>query len=275
MSTLILYIYNEPTYHYEIIESVIVNYNKIINIPIHNNIQIYLVISENKSFESYILTKFPTIRFEQPADYDYYINCTIYDIDYDTIIKNSNKSFYIGHTLTERLDTLSNVYFLTPLAKRYINANILPFSDIKIKTEVPVYIIQGKLHRRDLKLLHKILSVEHKYKFKIVLLTRSKMLRELIPYKEKIELKHDLNYIDFHKEFQSAYCILPLITKTTHPHYYTTKLTSSINYASGYNLTCLIDKDLQDIYKLNKAEVYNDISDIIPAFCKTLYQFYI
>ena len=80
--------------------------------------------------------------------------------------------------------------------------------------------------------------------------------------------------INYHKEFLDGYCILPLITKKTHPHYYTTKLTSTINYTSAYKLKCLIDKDLQNIYKLQDVEIFNDISDIVNAFKKTLVDFY-
>ena len=47
-----------------------------------------------------------------------------------------------------------------------------------------------------------------------------------------------------------------------------------MNYASGYNLKCLIDKDLQEIYNLKNVEIYNDINDISIGFAKTLNQFY-
>ena len=77
-----------------------------------------------------------------------------------------------------------------------------------------------------------------------------------------------------HREFLNAYCILPLISKNTHPHYYNKKLTSTINYVRGYKLKCLIDKDLQEIYNLEDVEVYNDINDIVYHFKKTLDDFY-
>ena len=73
---------------------------------------------------------------------------------------------------------------------------------------------------------------------------------------------------------QSYDCILPLISKETQPCYYYNKLTSSINYARGYKLVCIIDKDLQEIYKLDNVEIYSDINDIKSCFIKTLEQFY-
>ena len=83
-----------------------------------------------------------------------------------------------------------------------------------------------------------------------------------------------MKFIDYHKEFLDAYCILPLITKETHSSYYNKKLTSSINYARGYKLKCLIDKDLQEIYNLEDVEIFNDMNDISAAFTRTLEQFY-
>ena len=92
---------------------------------------------------------------------------------------------------------------------------------------------------------------------------------------DKVIIKSNLNFIDYHKEFLNSYCILPLISKNTHKAYYTNKLTSSINYARGYKLKCLIDTDLQKIYNLNNVEIYNDINDIIISFNNTLKEFYL
>ena len=39
-------------------------------------------------------------------------------------------------------------------------------------------------------------------------------------------------------------------------------------------MKCLIDKDLQDIYKLSDVEIFNDENDIVKAFQNTLEQFY-
>lgn len=65
-----------------------------------------------------------------------------------------------------------------------------------------------------------------------------------------------------------------MISKQTQPQYYTKKLTSSINYAVGYDLKCLIDKDLQDIYNLKNVEIYKNIDDISRGFANTLDLFY-
>ena len=120
----------------------------------------------------------------------------------------------------------------------------------------------------------KILNNSYKYDFIIKLVGKGYLPSELNKYKNKITLKNNLNFQDFHNEFTNAYCILPLITKQTKPQYYTKKLTSTINYAKGYNLKCLIDKDLQKIYNLNNVEVFNNENDIVTAFKKTLENFY-
>lgn len=166
-------------------------------------------------------------------------------------------------------------FFLTPLANNYVIADKLPFTDNKVKINIPIYIIQGNItsDRRYYKLLEKILDENYEHNFKIKFVGRGNLPEGLKKYSDKIILKNNLNFIDYHIEFLDAYCILPLITKKTHPAYYKDKLTSSINYSIGYNLKCIIDKDLQNIYNLNNVEIFNDENDIVNSFRKTLIAF--
>jgi len=273
-----LLIYNNYKCHYEVIESIIVKYKQILNLEDDILVEIYLHIRPNSSFKQYIINKYPNIIFNNIINYDYYVNCTIYDLHFNKLDKNldTNKK-YISHEITERLKANPNVYFLTPLAKQNIfSADILPFSQMRRSSNVPIYIIQGNINddRRYTPLLVRILENNYNYKFYIKLVGRYKMPAILDKYKDKLILRNNLNFIDFHKEFLDAYCIIPLITKETHFKYYKSKLTSSINYAIGYNLKCLIDRDLQDIYKLKNVEVYNNINDISLGFKRTLENFY-
>ena len=271
-----LLIYNMYSFHCEIIPSIIIKYNLLFNIDTQTPIQIYLDTRSNKSFEEYIKQTFPTIIFSNITDYDYYIDCSVYDRDYinlDTTV-NSNKK-YISHEISDRLQNNPNVFFLTPLSiKNIIYADVLPFSEQKTSTHIPIYIIQGDIRRRNISLLTTILDRTYKYDFIIKLLNRNGTCDSLEKYKTKIVYKTNLDFINYHKEFLNAYCILPLITKQSHPAYYKYKLTSTINYALGYNIKCLIDKDLQDIYKLKNVEIFNNIGDIALAFENTLETFY-
>ena len=273
-----LLIINKQNWHYEIIESVIKKYNDILNISKDTPIDIYLDIQhENYSFKLYIKKKYPNIILKYINNYDFFINCTIYDADFNNIDKNESNKKYIAHEITDRLKNNPNVYFLTPLSKsRYFYSDILPFSKKKIKSNIPIYIIQGNLNqgRRYLKLLTNILDNNYQYKFIIKIVGRGYLPKELIKYKNKIILKNNLDFIRYHVEFLNCYCILPLISKDTHPDYYKNKLTSTINYARAYKLKCLIDKDLQNIYNLDNVQIYNDINDISINFSKTLEQFY-
>ena len=146
----------------------------------------------------------------------------------------------------------------------------------KKTSSIPIYVIQGNLNqgRRDLKLLNKILDGSYKYKYIIKLIGRGYLPEELNRHKDKILLVNNLFFNDYHKEFLDAYCILPLISKEENPEYYDNKLTSTINYARGYNLKCLIDEELQKIYKLENVEIYKNINDVRNSFIKTLEQFY-
>jgi hypothetical protein len=128
--------------------------------------------------------------------------------------------------------------------------------------------------RRNYDLLLKILNFEYKYKFKIKIIGRGELPKIFDTYSDIIDCKYNYDFINYHKEFLNCYCIIPLITKESHPEYYTKKLTSSINYGKAYNLKFLIDQDLQNIYKLDNVEVFKDVNDINEAFNKTLENFY-
>jgi len=277
----ILYIENNSLSHCEIIESIINKYEKIIK----NKVDIiYLFINEknnfknNITFKKYIKDKYPTIKFEIPKTYDYFINCTIYKSNYNLIKnKNPNTHFYISHRVIKEYENMENIYCLTPLSKQYIYTDILPYSNLKKqKTEYPIFCIQGRIIKkvRNFNFLKLLLNHKTKYNFKIKILGSGKLPEEFNIYKNKIILKSNLNFTDYHKEFLNCHCLLPLISKNTHPCYYNDRITSSINYARGYNLKCLIDKDLQNIYNLPNVEIFNNEKDICNKFEKILKDFY-
>jgi hypothetical protein len=142
--------------------------------------------------------------------------------------------------------------------------------------DYPIYVIQGNFSddRRNYKLLENILKYEYPYEFKFKFLGKGKFPKIMEKYMSKIIVKNNLRFLDYHKEFSDCYCILPLITKKSHPQYYKDKLTSTISYAMAYDLKCLIDQDLQNIYKLNNVEIFNDETDFKKVFNKTLNHFY-
>jgi len=272
-----LLIKNHCNYHYEIIESILVKYNEILGVGIPHNLEIFLDVYKNISFQNYIQQKYPNVQFKKIQDFDYSINCTIYDKNFQQLDTDLSNNKYISHEITNRLQKNPNVFFLTPLSKtNYIYTDILPFRENMIKTKIPVYIIQGNLNggRRHLDLLKDILNQKYQHKFIIKLLGRGYLPNELNEYKNQILLKNNLDFIDYHKEFLDGYCILPLISKDTHPQYYTNKLTSTINYARAYNLKCILDENLQSVYKLKNVIIYKEDIDIRNAFQKTLDEFY-
>lgn len=276
-----VFITNYARFHYEIIESVIQEYRNILHIHKDVPVKVFLNIPHNTSFVSYITTKYPDISLSKPKSFDFCIHCTIYNRDFNSISKYLDTSTkYIAHEITERLEKNPNVFFLTPLARteRILNATFLPFQSLtqREKPTIPIYIIQGNMEftRRNYYLLVKILETTFKFDFKIKMIGGGKLPLLLEPYRHKIIVKSNLSFIDYHKEFLDAFCIMPLILKKTHQHYYTTKLTSTINYAKGYKLKCLIDKELQEIYKLPDVEIFNDEDDIVEKFENTLKEYY-
>ena len=290
---MIIFIYNNYNCHYEIIYNVLYKYNEIIKMNKTDSDILYIeLLSNNKNidFINLIKSQFNNVFFEKPTFYDYYINCTIYDSS-NSMNKNQkviedDKHFYISHEVFKTNN--KNIYFVTPLNNNnYLKCDILPFqneiqNEVYSDSKIPIYVIQGSIdcNRRNYNLLETILSISYKYDFKIKLIGSSKkdesetFIKKFDKYKDKLLIKTNLEFTDYHKEFLDCYCLLPLTSKSATPQYYTDKLTSSINYILAYNLYAILDKDLQDIYNIPKAYVYNNEIDIVYAFFKSLYHFY-
>ena len=278
---MILQIFNKIPGHYEIIESIIVKYKMIIG---KQDIKkIFLKINNSdKSFKEYIEKKYPNIEFNMSPKYDFHINCSAYPKHYE-MIKNVNnkKYFFIAHDIDMYLRKMENVFFLTPLAKRFIYADFMPHMSKKnMNKDMPIYIIQGHFggvhaRRRNLNLLLKILEHDFKKDFIIKFVGRGEIPEEFEKYKDKkIKFIQDLDFNNYHKEFLDCYCILTLTLKSTNPQYYKTKLTSTINYIRGYKLKAILDKDLQEIYKLPDVETYTNENNFLTAFKRSLNDFY-
>ena len=293
-------------YHFEIIESIIQKYDTILKIKKNKKHKIYLENIDSIEYVNYINKIYPSIKINKKIDvYDYKIFTTFYFKELDNHIdqiNNPTKYFFICHEVDDNLKKYNNVFYLTPLcnSNNFIYADVLPkikqnqhqnnihadnraLAELSVcnapeqsSEEFPIYIVQGRIGtlRRNPKLLFKILSTHFMYNYKIKIIGKGDLPKILEPFKDKIILKKELAFEDFHNEFSDVYCMLPLITKKSHPQYYTNKLTSTINYAKAYNLKCLIDKDLQDIYQLNNVEIFNDENDIVHSFMKTLKDFY-
>ena len=272
---------NLVNFHYEIIETIINKYDILLNIVKKKNDIIILNIIKNDSFISYILSKYKNIKLctIDDFDYDYFINCTIYENNLNGIIKD-NKYIYIAHEITENLKKHENVYFLTPLCNtnKFFYADILPYSEQKKKNKVPIFIIQGNLtdKKRNYKLLDNILNYQDKtnLNYYIKIIGHGSLDSKYKNYK-KLIIKENLEFKDYHNEFLDAYCIIPLITKESHSIYYKNKLTASINYGKAYDLKFLIDKDLQDIYNLTNVEIFINEIDFLKKFIKCINDFYL
>lgn len=266
----VLFIDNDYDAHYEILESIIVKYKEIIGNKDIN--KMFLYIKNNYSFSNYIVKKYKHIVLGRPLKYTYYICATLYPEYYDTIKKKNIKNhFYISHRIDKNYNDAENIFYLTPLASRNVFiADILPYKHELRKAKVPTFIVPGNIERRNISLLKKILSVNYERNFLIKIFGK-KLNSEF----DDARVKQCINYDwkQYHREFLDCYCVLPLITIESHPEYYATTLTSSINYIYGYNLRSIVDRDLKNIYKLPNADVFNNEDDICIAFEIVLNEF--
>ena len=78
-------------------ESVIVKCKEILKISKDTQLDIYLHVNNNQSFKKYIANKYPNIKLKKITNYDYYINCTIYDKDFKNLNKSKSNKKYISH----------------------------------------------------------------------------------------------------------------------------------------------------------------------------------
>jgi len=276
----ILYIENNTTVHYEIIESLLLKYRNLLgNIDVHQ-IVIHIPSLGSTVFKSYIRTKYPAVKFGKLSKYTYYIGVTLYPDDYKMVVnRNPSTHVYISHRIAPTVyNGAKNIFYLTPLSHyNVLSADILPYTEQRRQATHPIYIVQGSIERRDMGLLKVILEGAYTGRhtsYKIKILGKDAAIPpELQKYSERLIVCKNYNWEKYHKEFLDGYCILPLISKRMHPQYYTTTLTSTINYAKAYRLKCLIDRDLQEIYNLGDVEIFGDETDICAAFQRTLDDF--
>jgi len=277
-----LLIKNPFNYHYEILESLIILFPRLIKIIFS---LITILINPNESFENYLKNKYPKIIicYSTNDNFDYIVNATCYlkniSLDVKKNIYNiihENLDFY---DLTEK--QFNQTISLTCLSKKslVLKPFILPYQDdINTNNDIPIFIIQGNFNdndyihsRRNFDLLEDILVEDYQYKFKIKLLGRNE-IPSYIENHPNVTYYKDLNFEDFHKHFLDAYAIIPCITKESHPQYYLNKYTSTISYGEAYKLYFLIDDELNKIYNpIKKISYKNNIS---KGFKKLLHMFY-
>lgn len=278
----VLHISNSELYHTEVIESVINNYQHIIGDKKIDKIYLshpqFVSTLFPGSFESYIYKKYPKLNNGRPyfAKKTYTIHVTCYPKSLKNKLKHKTKNtYYITHEIEDCLKPYKNVFALTPLFPRYMCMSVLPFAEKRVETLVPVFVIQGSIKRKDIELLRFILNENDGSggEYMIRILSLHKPPRDITSNKR---VKHiaTSSFVDFHSQFVDCYGIIPLISFEKNSHYYSKKCTASMNYARGYDLKCLIDSKLQDIFKLDNVKVYEDRRDIGKKFGECLRDFY-
>ena len=143
--------------------------------------------------------------------------------------------------------------------------------------KLPIYVIQGNIEttRRDYSLLLPILKKKWNNPFQVKIIGKGKSLPDILtPFQDKILLKQNLNFQDYHREFLDCYCLFTLTSKKTTPHYYTNSLTSSVHYSRAYQLYTILDKPLQAIYRLQNTFTHEEDGDLLGAFKKSLDYFF-
>ena len=209
-------IHNNKPYHNEMIETVIHKYHVILGRSKEecSNDKIFVsVVNEEESFVRYINDKYPEVVFARPDDkyFDKIISCTIHKSDsYMVKSLDENKYYFICHRHTKFYRNMKNVFYLTPLGhpQRYINMDILPYSDDIVKNKEPVFLAIGHTRSRNWNLLADILKKTGLPPFKVKVLTYCDFPEVLRPYEDRIIYHKGLDFLQFHKECSKCYCII-------------------------------------------------------------------
>lgn len=222
---------------------------------------------------------------EKNNSFDYCINITM---DADPIITKLDKKkyFFIFHDSYSNFKQ-DNVYALTPLScydlKNIINIDTLPKLSLQrnFKHKVPNYFIMlSNKSKRDYELLREILKInDFDYKITLIGNINYKLLYLLLPLiiknYSKIIVKHKLNFIDYHNEFNNCDFLIHLVSFEKNKQYFDFCFMSSIIYHRSYNIKSIICRKLDKIYNLNnKKYLFNDKSDIKLIFEKSLKDYY-
>lgn len=259
-------IINNVNYHLETIESIIQNIENIVK---KTPDEIHLHLGHpltDKSFKKYITDKYSNLKLSN-AKCDYNIHATFYPRDLPNF---KSSDFYICHEVNQETLQYDNIFYLTPLAgKNYIKLCTMPPVQ-KIITNKPIYVVQGNMSdgRRNFNLAREILSNVKDLDYTIRFLGRGTIPVDIRRH-PKVEHFSGLSYEEFYNKFADVYCLMPLITKSSHPRYYKNKFTTSIMYAQGYNLTTILDKELNDIYHLDNAYTFTNTKEMINCFIES------
>lgn len=309
---------NNVSFHYEIIESIIKNYYKIlgINKDESHNIYLFLVADNNESppginfdfFKRHISETYPTISIiddTSTMEYDYQIHCTAQpswakethggirpkDMSDDLNIK------YIAHYVDEELLSKSNVIFLSNFGRKDIpldrvhEPDIIQYSNTKIKSSIPIFIVQGSFVRsafdltRDFSVIEEILLHEYSGDFLIKFVGRWNQenfnLFNFINLHKinkknltKIDVRLNQNWNDFCYNFVDAYAVIPSISKEKNPQYFYNEMTSSFTYIKSHGLNVLAEPDFFISYNIDIEKSYPYQNSIRETFQKMLDDFY-
>jgi hypothetical protein len=290
MSKIIL-ISNPVDYHYEILEDIIQQATKIVDDKKCILFDIYLSVYDEPVFKKYISENYPHVHLSVPKNYDYIIHASVYMkhenpvLSKIKIIPNSKKEFFIVHETHPNFKRYNNVYSFTPFLKKQNQLRIynLPFSDFeKIKTNIPIFAVQGnlekkKIQRRDWTQLIEIFESQKKnnLSFLVKLIGRGNLPEELKPYQDKIILRNNLNFIDFHYEFLDVYCLLALNSPEHTPSYFKNKFTSNITYLQTYKMKGIMHKNLYKLYPhLQNIHTFSNNQQMVKIFEKVIDDFY-
>ena len=276
--TPVVRIINPHSFHHEVIESLMVHVIRLFGDDQRLADCHFDIHTHDRDYSKYVADKYPqnvTIKGSVAPDYIIYVTMYPSSRRETASVSHPQRVRYVMHNFDPSTDASNNVY-LTPVVASQTRGNVLlptvlPRAPSTRKSSVPIFVVQGSFSRRNFKIVASILHVKLPFLIRIIGKGEITPLLASILKDARVQCKVSLPFDSYHAQFQNAHAILPCVSRTTHKPYYTTKLTSSVSYAVGYDLAIVCDRPLVDAYDLGPRAFYYESdtpSDVRDAFIR-------
>mmetsp|Transcript_23703 Transcript_23703/g.49035 ORF Transcript_23703/g.49035 Transcript_23703/m.49035 type:complete len:430 (-) Transcript_23703:37-1326(-) len=187
---------------------------------------------------------------------------------------NNSRFLVILHDDSPEMEYATNIFWLTPLHRRYFIPNYFPPTFVSLKrtrkesSHVPVFLVLGKATKRKRNIFSLVPILKRYQHEDFVIRIMGKLFPPLFnqsmhctqPWCKKVEYVQLPDALNFMKNVTEADAILPLVDET---NFYSTyqggkKLSSSVMWAQGFGLRLVLYRELAYLYNVRDGFIYDE-----------------
>jgi hypothetical protein len=203
----------------------------------------------------------PRKNYTPPTDFDYYIQATCYcKPAYTKVWLASDQHYCLFHEACPQFRESSQAMWVSPHhGSHYFIPTILPSVSNGTKTQPKTLNLctTGAPDRRNYHLVANFLQLySKKYrKVKFYNFGKGKIPPVMLNWSHYLEFVRESDYATYQLRLsQTCHAMLAMLQRTTHPEYFSDKLSGSIAQASAYHLPVLLHADLAKLYEKHLAK---------------------